>query len=343
MKHITFILYDSIFNSVFESQVIVPLQRRLDQAPGATATIISFESKSVSHRQIKKLCTDSRITIHVIKKIPFLGTLSLHYAAFKLTSFLRTFNATHIIARGPLAGWIAYNAIKTATPVIIQARGLAASEYLYAHSPASWWHQFRGWQYENIERKVYGQYAHTAAVTIHTVSDALQQYLIDTWHTPTEKVSVATYDVPKAYEPATVQTWRLHARAQLNIADDAFVYVYNGSAHPWQCPEKTISFFAEKYRINKNNFLLILTQSAAQFTTLLRAHHIPQSAFHITRVPHSDIYEYLAAADAGLLFREKHCINWVSRPTKALEYHAVGLPIIHNNTVAMLIKKRSPN
>ena len=340
MQNITFILYDSIFNSVFASQVLTPLQSRLDGTPGATATIISFESHAVSQKKLKKICNDSRITLKVIKKIPFLGTLSLRYAAFKLRPLLRTITSSEIIARGPLAGWIAYNAINQSIPLIIQARGLAAQEYLYAHAPASWWHQFRAWQYKAIERTVYGQYAQSKNVHIHTVSDALKQYLRNEWNTPQEKVSVATYDVPQAYTPATVHTWRLHTRAQLQIPTDAYVYVYNGSAHPWQCPEKTVSFFAKKYRENKKNFLLILTQSKERFSTLLRAQHIPQSAYHITCVPHADIYEYLAAADAGLLFRESHCINWVSRPTKALEYHAVGLPIIHNDTIEMLTKKR---
>jgi hypothetical protein len=48
------------------------------------------------------------------------------------------------------------------------------------------------------------------------------------------------------------------------------------------------------------------------------------------------IYHYLAAADIGIIFRKPHIINWISRPTKILEYQAVGLKIIHNNTVAML-------
>lgn len=339
MQHTLVILYDSIFNSVFASQVLIPLQHRLDAQPGATATIISFESTPISHKRIKKLCSDARITLKIIKKIPFFGTVSLRYAAFKLASLLRTVQGTNIIARGPLAGWIAYRASKHTIPLIIQARGLAAEEYRYTHQPASWWHRFRAWQYDHIERTVYGRYAHTKTVTIHTVSSALKKYLIDTWNTPAHAISVATYDVPQPFTPATIQTWRLHTRARLTIPNNAYVYVYNGSAHPWQCPEQTVHFFAKKYIQDAKHFLLVLTQSDKQFTALLRTHRIPHSAYHITRVPHADIYEHLAAADAGLLFREPHCINWVSRPTKALEYQAVRLPIIHNDTIAILTKK----
>lgn len=343
MHTILFILYDSIFNSVFVSQVVAPLQARLDLMPGATATIISFERTAATPEQLTQLCSDPRIHILTLKKIPFIGTLSLRYAAWQLQPLLQNVHPTQIIARGPLAGWIACKATDSSLPLIVQARGLAAAEYLYAHQPASWWHKFRAWQYNRIEKSVYGNFAQRANVTIHTVSEALRDYLITEWHTPQEKVSVAHYDIPASIAHKTVQTWRMQMRSQLNITQDAYVYVYNGSAHAWQCPEQTIAFFAQKYHSNRNTFLLILTQSADRFAALLHKHSIPETAYHITCVPHADIYRYLAIADAGLLFREQHCINWVSRPTKALEYQSVGLPIIHNDTIEMLTKKKRPS
>ena len=343
MHTLLFILYDSIFNSVFASQVVAPLQARLDLMPGATATIISFERSYVSSEQLTQLCTDPRIRILTLKKIPFIGTISLRYAARQLTSYIPTIDPSQIIARGPLAGWIISHAESASAPIIVQARGLAAAEYLYAHRPTAWWHTFRAWQYERIERYVYGRFALRSNVTIHTVSKALRDYLITEWHTPEKKVSVAHYDIPASIAHETVQTWRAQMRSQLNIAQDAYIYVYNGSAHAWQCPEETIAFFAQKYRSNTNTFLLILTHSTDRFAALLRTQSIPESAYHITCVPHAEIYRYLAIADAGLLFREQHCINWVSRPTKALEYQSVGLPIIHNDTIEMLTTKKRPS
>ncbi len=80
----------------------------------------------------------------------------------------------------------------------------------------------------------------------------------------------------------------------------------------------------------------MLTQDTDYFAALCVKHVLPSHSYHIIFVPHHEIYHYLAAADAGIIFREAHIINWVSRPTKILEYQAVGLKIIHNNTVAML-------
>ena len=61
-------------------------------------------------------------------------------------------------------------------------------------------------------------------------------------------------------------------------------------------------------------------------------------SYHITTISHADIYRYLAAADAGIVLRESHPINWVSRPTKILEYQAAGLAIVHNNTIGYITR-----
>ncbi len=336
MKTHLIVLYDSIFNSVFQGQVIAPLIKQLNASPETSASIVSFEHKKITTQQIASLISDPRINIIVRTKIPFMGTLSLWLAARQLKTIFKKLNPTTITARGPLAGWIVAHAAQSKISVIVQARGLAAQEYLYAHEPSSWWHRLRAWHYEQIEQYVYDTYANQPHVTVHTVSKALKKYLIQTWLTPEHKITVATHDIPEKISIDRVHSWRKSMRKKLGISERAYVYVYNGSAHPWQCPEQTVQFFAHAYQKNTNSFLLILTQSVAQFHALLRTTDIPTNAYHVTCVPHAEIYYYLAAADTGLLFREKHCINWVSRPTKALEYQAVGLKIMHNNTIEML-------
>ncbi len=342
MKTHLIVLYDSIFNSVFQGQVAAPLIKQLNTSPEISASIVSFERKKITPQQITSLISDPRIHIIVRKKIPFVGTLSLWLAAQQLKTILKKMNPSTITARGPLAGWIVAHATQSNIPIVVQARGLAGQEYLYAHEPSSWWHRLRTRQYEQIEQYVYGTYAAQPQVTVHTVSEALKDYVIKTWQTPTHKITVATHDIPEKISIDLVHNWRISMRKKIGIPKEAYVYVYNGSAHPWQCPEQTVRFFAKKYHENTNSFLLILTQSVEQFLDLLRKTDLPAQAYRVTCVPHADIYHYLAAADAGLLFREKHCINWVSRPTKALEYQAVGLKIIHNNTIEMLTTKKRP-
>lgn len=329
-----FTLYDSIFNTVFPSQVIQPIVKRLDNGEYDRAVIISFERHKPSEQKIKKLINDHRIRLIICKQLPFLGSLSLWYATYQLKKTLSSTTFTDITARGPLAGWITLHA--TNQRFIVQARGLAAEEYRYEKSssrwPLSWLHQFRAWQYEQIEHQIYCQ----KNIQMQAVSTALRDYLIDTFKTSPCNITIATHDIPVAISAEQLLHWRLSIRKQLMIDSQSTVYLYCGSAHSWQCPEESIDFFIKKYEQDSAAFLLILTPHKHQFAVLLEQKKVPPRCYHLTCIPHQEVFHYLAAADAGLLFRKKHIINWVSRPTKALEYRAAGLKIIHNNTIAML-------
>jgi len=338
MKQRIVVLYDGVHNPVFESQVIEPLIKQLDQHPDAQGIIISFERTLISQKEQQSLITDPRIRLITLRKLPFLGSLSLRHAARQLAPIMQKhIHTATITCRGPMAAWIV-GQLNLPIPCIVQARGLAAQEYRYAHSSKiiGWLHRIRTWQYEQIEQWVYGAYTRNANVTIHTVSKALRSYLITTFNAPADKIMVADHDVPAAISPAQRSAWRTEIRKQIKIPNNAYVYVYNGSAKPWQCPQETVQFFVREYQKNQSAFLLVLTQDTGTFKTLIKRYALPPSSFYITRVAHTEIYRYLAAADAGMLLREPHIINWVSRPTKALEYHAVGLKIIHNNTISML-------
>lgn len=332
------ILYDSVLNTVFQGQIVSLLQKRLDAGTIADACIISFEQRTFLPEELARLASDSRIKIITLKKIPFIGSLSLLYAAHKLKSALKEITFNSVNARGPLAGWIAAAAVSKKIPLTIQARGLAADEYRYVYAPLSILHRIRARQYEEIEKRVYGVYARQQNVTIEAVSNALKNYLVDSWSTPKEKIAIAEQDIPKKCDPQERAVWRKNIRTALKIEPESNVFVYAGSAHRWQCPEETIQFFKQKQAAEKKAVLLILTQQQESFITLLKKYGISKQAIRLLTVPHTNIYQYLAAADYGLLFRKRHLINWVSRPTKALEYQAVELPIIHNNTVEMLCK-----
>ncbi len=355
MKTRMVVLYDGIHNSVFQGQVLQPLVNYLDKHPQEQGVIVSFEKNKPSQQELHSLVPDTRITVIILPKLPFFGSLALRYAAHKLQPIVRRYwvpchvndqkrivgGISSIVARGPLAAWIVGKVeMVYFIPFTIQARGLAAQEYRYTHKKCSrftrWFHRIRAWQYEKIEQWIYGMYAFNRNAIIRTVSHSLKQYLIETFHAPFFKIKVEQADIPSHIPIQQRYVWRTAIRKQLGIPHNAYVYVYNGSAKPWQCPEQTIRFFAQTYQKNTHCFLLVLTQDSARFHALLSQYEIPKDAFHITLVAHAHIYRYLAAANAGILLREKHVVNWVSRPTKVLEYRAVGLKIIHNNTVGML-------
>lgn len=335
------VIYDSILNSVFQGQVLEPILKKLNAGDITSARIFSFESKIIPTKEILKLIPDSRIQVTLLKKTIFLGSISLLYASHKLAQAIRNQHFDLVLCRGPLAGYIAIQSgTLYASTITIQARGLCEQEYRYEHETCSILlkpiHNFRANKYRAIEQQVYGALAQKNTVHITAVSSALKDYLVHEFKAPKKKIQIEQADVPKSIEKQKKEALRAEKRKNLQIKSTDFVYVYNGSAKSWQCPEQTVSYFAQQYKKDSNSFLLLLSQDSAIFESICAKHALPKSRYMIKSVSHKDIYSYLAAADAGIIFRKAHVINWVSRPTKILEYQAVGLEIIHNNTVGIL-------
>lgn len=311
-----YVIYDSVTNSVFDGQMLARIT--------SDDVLISFEP-DIHKAQKKKL----PIHVHLVARLPFIHTFFLIQHTAQLKKILSQYTGYELIARGPIAGYIALHAIDPrCTNFTVQARGLLGQEHLYTHRADHWLqrmlHRIRARQFQVLEKKIYTNYQ----VRIEAVSPALATYIKTTYHA--HHVTVATDDIPAPMPVAEKDTARAQIRLLLNITTQT-VYCYNGSAKPWQCPELVISFF-KKHK--NNSVLLILTQDIQAFEKLLM--EIPKSQYRLCTVEHSDIYRYLAAADYGIIFREQSIVNWTSRPTKVLEYQAVGLPIIHNNTIAYL-------
>lgn len=330
------LVYDSIHNSVFESQVLAPLVNH--EAPNRPVIIISYETQTPpEHLLLKINLTHPNISLIIFKRWRLFDKITCMHNVHQLRTFLKKLPAYALRARGPIAGNIALKA-KTANCLqfTLQARGLLAEEY--AFSNRSSYTLFKQLYYKlflRYEKQTYQQ-AIKAGATIEAVSPALKEHLIDIFSLENGTFTVAEYDTPPALPLKHKTEWHAAVRQELAIPETATVYCYNGSIKAWQCPEKVLSYFQERYQENQHIFLLILTQDTQAFNLLTTGYNLPQSVYAIRSVPHTAIYRYLAACDKGLIFREPHVINWTSRPTKVLEYQAVGLEIVHNDTIAYL-------
>ena len=342
IKISVFVVYDSVENSVFAGQVVQLIQKKIKQ--NRQVLLISFEKNPHidHHKTIPNLANLKKI---IFRKIPFLGKTSLISAIYKVKNIIKPFTQYEIIARGPHAAWICANAIdfKKCRRFIVQARGLIAEEYRYTHGKEKniikkLIHHLRYKQYKNLEETVYRKIHVLPNAIIEAVSPALKQFVIQNFGVAKDNVTIATEDIPERIIPSKIAMWRLEIRKKLNIPKQSIVYCYNGSIKPWQCPQKTILFFKERYAKNKNSFLLILTQNKDQFEALIKQNNIKETSYLVKRIDYTAIYAYLSACDYGIIFREKDIINWVSRPTKVLEYRSVGLEIIHNNTIDWIIQ-----
>lgn len=341
---LVWVVYDSVQNAVFEGQVLIPLREALDRGRYDRAVLVTFENTSIPTDIAKRLHEDIRLQVYVCKKYPFIGKIFLWIGVFQLRRILSFFSSYEVIARGALAGFIAQRAVKQSrcSNFIIQARGLLAEEYRYAHKNARgvaclvhWW---RFWLYAWLERDVYGSGASFLGCHIEVVTRALQDYLEKKYATKSHQCLVAHVDIPARIEPCQVMQWRNLMRKEFCIAGDQTVYCFCGSVQPWQCPEMIVQYFIERYIADSRSFLLILTPDVAAFFDLLRG-RLPSYTYLVIRVCHEHIYQYLALADIGMIFRQEDIVSWVARPVKAMEYEAVGLRVVHNNTVAWLIER----
>jgi hypothetical protein len=354
-----FIVYDGIENSVFQSQVLTPLLGQLAEDQGLEITLVSFESHSISPEKVMRLVpAHDRLHLVMLRKTRFVGRLSLWLGVIQLYVLLNKIPCHHMVTRGPLAGWIAMHTLQRLKmkrmrqenheplPTLkVQARGLCAEEFRYVHTKQKtmiW----RGIAYYLIyrllwivEREVFGGKI-IADFSIEAVSPGLKEYMVKNFGSDSTKITFATRDIQQPVQPALVAQWRIQIRKHLHITENTYVYCYSGSYKPWQCTDETIQFFVKQYAADSRVFLLILSQDKDAFVRALERHGVASSNYRVVSISPRYLLEYLSAADAGLLFREPDVINWVSRPTKALEYQAVGLKIIHNNTVAWLTQKK---
>jgi len=364
-EHLLFIIYDGITNSVFTSQVLQPLLQLLKANNTLEITLISFEKNRPLNKTLQEVIpAHDRLHLILGHRLPFFGKASLHYSAYGLAKIIAHIPCNKVIARGPLAGWITLHALAKLkrkknfalnqtnpdgiSSFIIQARGLAAEEYRFMtqFNPKNFLQQyFQKFRYQQllaIEQEVYNKKASNLIgfqVRIESVSNALSDYLCKTFHTSSTQLFLAKNDIPHPIPQETITRWKHEIRQNLGIPESAFVFVYSGSAKPWQCVRETIFYFQEQYKKDPKSFLLILSNETEAFENICKATNLNESIYRVISVSPETVYTYLAAADVGMLFRHTDIINWVSRPTKALEYEAVKLPIVHNDTVAWLIEK----
>lgn len=323
--HIT-IIYDSITNAVFQSQVITPLLNNISKQPHQFHHLISFEKDIIEAPHYDHL------TITLFKRYPYINSWSLWPAINQIKKYLQQLPSYSITARGPFAGYIALQAQDNrCKELIIQARGLAAQEYAYAHGRFSLIHYLRIKMLHHLEKSVYSTYQ--KHVSIEAVSPALKKYLIETFNADPQIITIAQHDLPQTLSCNERSIHRQTIRDFLHIPDNKTVYCYSGSYKPWQCPKETFELFLTKYTDNPHAYLLILTPDPAPFQTHAQEMQLPPHSYQIHSVCQEKLLHYLAAADYGILLRKPHIINKVSRPTKALEYHAAGLKIIHNGTI----------
>ena len=123
---------------------------------------------------------------------------------------------------------------------------------------------------------------------------------------------------------------RREIRRQLAIGD-RYVMAYVGAFGGWYLTEQTADLFGALKKLRPDAYAMILTQSKPEMIEpLIKTRGYGQGDYLITKVPPSQIANYLKAADSAVSFIKNCYSKQASSPTKNAEYLASGLPVIAN-------------
>lgn len=110
-------------------------------------------------------------------------------------------------------------------------------------------------------------------------------------------------------------------RKELDIKHNEILLVLStGGDNAWQNTRKTIDFLSKKS-------FKILNLSKTE---------IDNDNVITKFIPYKDMYKYLAAADAAVIWRGKSITNKVASPVKFSEYVCCGLPVITNDKIDLI-------
>lgn len=338
--HLICIIDDSVTNSVFEGQIITPLLGYQQRDPELGVHIISFERNPVSQSKLDAIMPQN-FGYNIFARYPLMGSMSLRPAIYRTQQVLNSLDSYSILARGPIASYIALNALDVTKckKLTVQARSLFADEYDFCNVArssgiAKLIHQWRLNQYYDVERKGYAPQEVPVPFELEAVTTALKDYLVKQYNADSNHITIAHYDIPDPISSEQRLIWRKEVREELNIPNDAYVYCYNGSVQLWQDAKNTVAMFVDEQKKHPGSYFIAITQNTDEFTKAFKELTVDESRCRLFAAKHSDVSRYLCACDTGLLYRVDHVISWVARPVKVLEYQAAGLEVVHNNTVA---------
>ena len=127
---------------------------------------------------------------------------------------------------------------------------------------------------------------------------------------------------------------RATSRRDLGLADTDRVYIYSGSAVPYQGLDEFRDSYSRILSCQTNRIIL-LTKDARDANSVFSDMLGPR--FQIISAEYEEMNAYYNAADFALMIRSADPLNWVASPTKFGEYCMAGLPVIQNDTIGQVI------
>ena len=208
------------------------------------------------------------------------------------------------------------------------ARAASAEENKYTAIKKS---EFSLWKFKKIAHIYFTEYTTLiCSDKIFAVSEKLIDYFEDTYKIPRSKFVLypCLSDSSKFYMSQQI---RLDIRKNLNISNQTILLLYSGglsAVNTYHITEEMFCFFDAMINVSRNLKFLILTKDKYDLPGILKNHPGLENMLIFYNAENEKIFEFLNAADFGVLFRENTIMNNVASPSKFAEYILCGLPVI---------------
>ena len=311
-----YIAYGNV--SVFDSQVVALLNHYIQSDKVNEIILIQGIDYKTTPNEKRTKNLDKRIKVIFYKQFPqylFIENLTVR-SIFEAIKDIHSINDYVIHVRNDVSAHYAYKALKKlgidSHNMIADVRGAGLEQLIEFSNKNRFILWFKKIQRNSVNKSL-GKIKH-----ISVVSESLKKYVLDKVGRDID-VRVNSCLSNRNFTFDDMQRKKL--RKELDIQpDESLLVLSTGGDNAWQNTRQTIKLLTDK------NFK-ILNLSRTE---------IPHNNVITKFVPYDEMFKYLCAADAAIIFRNKGVTNEVASPVKFSEYVSCGLPVLTNDSVDLI-------
>ncbi len=326
---ILYLSYDGLTDPLGQSQILAYLSR-INKENGIEITIISFDKPDVfekNEKRVREILGTTTIRWHSLvyhKSPPILSTImDLRTGWKKIKSLYKKENFDIVHCRGYMSAILGQKVKKKfGSKFIFDMRGWWPDEKLES---GLWESSLFKPIYKYFKKKE-KQFFEESDITV-SLTYAGKKEIVENFHQPESKVGViptcVDFDVFKAFNEDT----RNSIREQLGIPKDAYVVIYSGSIGANYPPKDILNIYQSIETEKEKHFLILSREPHSLITNAANELNIKEK-IHFASSEYDKVYQYLQAADIGIILY-KMAFSTIGRsPTKLGEYWACGIPAI---------------
>lgn len=311
-KKAIYLTYADGFTGVYQTQVIdvVKFYNKIGKNVRLVA-LMSIRNFRATKKTIKKELPNAI----VLPMMPKLSNFLYNKFTLRLLKIFTKFD--EVIARGPLATYLAQKALKNKT-IVYDGRGANKEEereYNILNGEIT---------YEKLSEY------EKLAVLNSDFRIAVSQKLVEYWqhefaYSKNKHVVIPCMLGSNFENQAYSQETSLKIREKLGFSAEDIILIYSGSIAAWQSFEFLYGFL--EFQLQSNSQIKVVFLAKPHEIIEQLDENFPNRVKRLW-LNVSEVYQHLIIGDYGILFREQTVTNQVASPVKFAEYLSAGLKVL---------------